>query len=234
MMRKALTALALVVAIMISSASTEAAVSVIQTVNCGAGGVTTCSFGSAPTNGDEVVVFATSTCTLTVTDSNAVTVPLVVASSGGAVCDSSYAYAVTGSPTATYTFGASFVIGMAELRNIVVASLQSVGTAGSGTPKTTAAFGSPVGAGGIVLCGGVANSTLTITSSAGALAPIYANSNNGASYIIVPTAASSVTCTASSLTTQAAGTAIAWNAPPTYPGNGMVGDALFERLAIWN
>jgi len=193
------------------------------------------SFASAPTNGDIVIGTEIAGLTLsgaTMKDSNSVSYTQEISTGTTSAFVGLWDAIVSGSPTASYTFSAS-TSGhcIYDITGIVnpPGTYQSNSTASlSGTTMVLTIPG--VKAGDAMLCGATSvGSAVTIASNNGTVTADFSSGVTKMGHWIA-TSTTSTTCTATATT----GSNIAmmmtdYTAPPlTYPGAGMVGDAMFE------
>lgn len=227
-----------------------AVVMVVQVEDCSGTLVSSCSFPSAPTNGDIVIAVLgipiSASCPF-LTDSNLAglsNVNNVTAASTNTLCVEGYV--VSGSPTGTYSsFGSSNPrVSLMEISgSVAIASfLKSSMVCLTSTTCTDPALSLHLPTGSLIVCSGSTPGTFSgtaISSTVAGLTLLTATTQPIArtAYLVIGSPASAATCTSTSTTSQSLPVSTLGIMPPNPPqaSAGMVGDALFERLvSSWN
>jgi len=222
MLKRTISRLALALVLALAPSLACAAPSVVNSCFSGPGntgtGAFTCGSGSAPANGDVIVVFgygAGSAGPSSATDSNSVSlVQREVQTSTLAATSWLFDYTVSGSPTNTYTCNASttnacFAFGWIEISG-VKATPGTYNGAFSNSANVTVSLSNATG--NIFVCAGASNGGGTITLSGVASTSTLFN-NGGLAQIYGVANASSSSCVTTGTVAPAAAVAIANYAP---------------------
>jgi hypothetical protein len=225
----------LCVALILSSPTLAVASASVSQVSATCPSALTLALPSPPMNGDIVAGFGASVTNqsgVTMKDSNAVSYTqsvLIGSDPYGALWDK----VVSGSPTATYTWSQMHTNCLIDIHGAVYpGTYNSVANGSTGSTQTLTIPG--VSAGDVVTClvssevnGGLSG----LSSNNGAVTLVVANAFTYVGYTTA-TSTTSTTFTASMSTGRNIAMVMAdyGSAPYIYQGQGMVGDAIFERM----